>query len=484
MCKLIRSTFDVSVERWHRPAGLLEYAARSMATPQRLITTLLFAAVAAALASAAQAEFVYAWGSNQNGALGDGTMTTRSTPGVVTGMSSGVTAVAAASEYFSLAVKGGAAYAWGDNTAGQLGDGTNLRQLLPVPVSGLSSGVTAVAAGNKFSLAVQNGGVYAWGGNSFGQLGDGTTTAHYTPVAVIAPLTSGVSAIAAGNTFSLAVRNGGVWAWGGNDVGQLGNGSPIGFNPTSTPVAVTGLTSGVTTIAAGMSHGLAVQNGAAYAWGNNVGGQLGDGTTVNEATPIAVPGLSSGVTAIAAGKFHSLAVQNGGVYSWGSNSHGELGDGTTTAHFMPVQIDPTDLHDIIAVAAGQFSSYALSSDGSLWDWGINVFGNLGLGNFQDEYWAPQHLLPPNGYRFTSIHTDVYGADFALATLAPVPEPNCLALVAIGIASLAAYRCRRTNSPRHSFGKPRVQPGIALPAAVGMVARCSGSLIYKLRATRR
>jgi alpha-tubulin suppressor-like RCC1 family protein len=132
-----------------------------------------------------------------------------------------------------------------------------------------------------------------------------------------------------------------------------------------------------------------------------------------------VSGLGSGVTAVAAGKFHSLAVQNGHVYSWGANFDGDLGDGTTTDHITPAQINPTDLHNIIAVAAAQNSSYALSNDGSLWDWGLNVFGDLGLGNFQDHYLTPQHLLPPGGYRFTSIDANAYGSNFAVATLAAV-----------------------------------------------------------------
>jgi alpha-tubulin suppressor-like RCC1 family protein len=390
---------------------------------RRGLLACLLVAAATLAADKARADAAYTWGYNGLGQLGDGTQNLRPTPGSVPGLTNGVTAVAAGGNY-SLAVQNGAVYAWGDNETGTLGDGTNLRRLLPVAVSGLTNGVTAVAGGLSHSLAVQNGGVYAWGYNGNGALGNGTTNSSTTPVAVSAPLTSGVTAIAEGNQFSLAIKNGGVWAWGVNDVGQLGDGTTT-FNRTA-PVAVTGLASGVTAIAAGLRHSLAVQNGGVYAWGNNVTGQLGNGTadtTGQHSTPAPVSALASGVTAVAAGKFHSLAVRNGGVYSWGANFDGDLGDGTTTAHYVPEQIDPADLHNIIAVAAGQNSSYALSSDGSLWDWGTNGRGDLGLGNtFQDNYLTPQHLLPPSGYKFTSIDVDAYGTH-AIATLAALPKPG-------------------------------------------------------------
>jgi alpha-tubulin suppressor-like RCC1 family protein len=228
-------------------------------------------------------------------------------------------------------------YDWG---SGELGNGTTTNSSSPIAVSSLSSGVTAIAAGALHSLAVQNGGVYAWGYNGDGQLGDGTTTLRSSPVAVIG-LSSGVTSVAAGDNHSLAVRNGGVWAWGYNDVGQLGN-----------------------------------------------------GTTTNSSTPVAVSGLSSGVTAIAAGKFNGLAVQNGQVWAWGFNNDGNLGDGTKTDHLTPEQIDPTDLKNIIAVAAEYNSSYALSSDGSIWDWGYNADGELGLGNTTSPYLTPRTCCPP------------------------------------------------------------------------------------------
>ena len=190
-------------------------------------------------------------------------------------------------------------------------------------------------------MAIRSGGVYTWGYNAFGQLGDGTTTNRLAPVALSGTLSSGVTAIAGGYYYSLAIQNGGVYAWGANNYGQLG-----------------------------------------------------DGTTTERHAPVALTGtLSSGVTAIAGSFGFCLAIQSGHVYAWGSNGFGELGDGTTTQHLTPELIDPTDLNNVVAIATAGNASYALSSDGSLWTWGYNSYGELGLGN-TTEYDTPQHLLPP------------------------------------------------------------------------------------------
>jgi alpha-tubulin suppressor-like RCC1 family protein len=296
---------------------------------------------------------VEAWGSNAYGELGDGSTTASSTPVAVSGLS-GVTAIAAGGSHSLALLSNGTVEAWGQNNNGELGNGATADSSTPVAVSGLS-GVTAVAAGDNHSLALlSNGTVVAWGQGGIGQLGDGTTSDSATPVAVSG--LSGVTAIAAGAADSVALLTGGtVETWGDNDNGELGNGSTL--PSSSTPVAVSGL-SGVTAIAAGDYHDLAVlSNGTVDGWGYNDAGQLGNASTTSSSTPVAVSGLT-GVTAITAGVADSFALLSSGtVEAWGYNSSGQLGDASTTNHDTPVAV--SDLTDVKAIAAGDYHTLAL-----------------------------------------------------------------------------------------------------------------------------
>jgi alpha-tubulin suppressor-like RCC1 family protein len=289
--------------------------------------------------------------------------------------------------------------AWGYNADGQLGNGTFTRTDTPVQVIGLT-GVTTIAAGNHHSLALKSDGtVWAWGQNLFGQLGNGTftTLTITTPydginTPVQATGLTGVTAIAAGVQHSLALKNDGtVWAWGYNFYGQLGNGTFTTIDPSgvNTPVQVTGLT-GVKAVAAGGYHSLALKNdGTVWAWGYNLYGQLGNGTYTNTSpfgivTPVQVIGLT-GVTAIAGGGYNSLALNSDGtVWVWGGNDQGQLGNGTytTTKPFgidTPVQV--IGLTGVTAIAGGFGQILALKSDSTVWDWGSNLDGELGIGTY-------------------------------------------------------------------------------------------------------
>jgi hypothetical protein len=199
----------------------------------------------------------------------------------------------------------------------------------------------SLAAGAGHACAVTNAGAaWCWGFNDNGQLGNGTTTLAATPVAV-SGLASHVIAITAGydNHTCALTDSGAVWCWGDNYNGQLGNGvSGYGAHST-TPVAVTGLPSGIVAISAGTYHTCALTDvGAVWCWGENFSGELGNGTTINSSTPVAVSGLSSGVVAIAASD-HTCAVTDvGEVWCWGYNGYGQLGNNGNVSTATPVRV--------------------------------------------------------------------------------------------------------------------------------------------------
>jgi alpha-tubulin suppressor-like RCC1 family protein len=335
---------------------------------------------------------VWAWGWNDDGQLGDGTNTSSNTPLQVSGLSD-VQAVAGG-DFHSLALKNdGTVWAWGANGDGQLGDGTaGNKRTTPVQVRNLSD-VQAVAGGWLFSLALKNNGtVWGWGSNAAGQLGDGTISNQRNTPVQVSDL-SDVQAIDAGTVHSLALKNDGtVWAWGRNAEGQLGVGTFDFFY--TTPVQVSNL-SDVQAIAAGDRYSLALKNdGTVWAWGSNDEGQLGDGTSTSSNTPVQVSGLSD-VQDIAAGGFHALALKNDGtVWGWGRNVEGQLGDGTNTQSNTPVQV--SGLSDVQAVAGGWSHSLALKNDGTVWGWGRNAEGQRGDGTNNYSYNTPLQVSGLSG----------------------------------------------------------------------------------------
>lgn len=315
------------------------------------------------------------WGANFSGQLGDGTNVSRNSPASVSGLTGGVSAIAAGSEH-TCAVTEGGVQCWGANASGQLGDGTSASRNTPVNVPGLSEGVSAIAAGNEHTCAVVAGRVKCWGSNASGQLGDGTFANRNMPVS-ISGLPDAVTAISAGAVHTCALTSAGaVWCWGGNFSGQLGDTTNVNRN---TPMYASGLSRGIADVAAGAEHTCALTtNGTVKCWGANFSGQLGDGTNINRSVPVNVSGLAGVASDIAAGSEHTCAVVGAGVKCWGANLSGQLGDGTYTNRTTPADVSGL-LAAVIAIAAGSEHTCAFTPDGTIACWGANFAGQLGDG---------------------------------------------------------------------------------------------------------
>jgi alpha-tubulin suppressor-like RCC1 family protein len=343
----------------------------------------------------------YAWGSNSLGQLGDGSGSNGSLPVAVTNTEVliGKTIVAAAvgSSHSVVLCGDGSVVAWGNNTYGQLGDGSNENRTAPVEVNtaaGALNGktVVGVAAGFNHTLALcSDGTVASWGVNSAGQLGNGTNTSSNQPVAVAGLSGRSVVAVFAGYNHTLArCADGTVFAWGSNAYGQLGNNSTTNSN---VPVNITNsgelLGRTVLSLVGASDHSVALcSDGTLLAWGRNNYGQLGIDNTINSSVPVVVDAsdvlAGKAVVSIAAGGWHGVATcSDGTMAAFGRNNNGQLGNGLAADSLVPVAVDATGVlfgKIPLSVGGSNAHSLALCADGTLAAWGSNNNGQLGTGN--------------------------------------------------------------------------------------------------------
>lgn len=219
---------------------------------------------------------------------------------------------------------------------------------------------------------------------------------------VLALIGTALGAPAAGNP----------WAWGLNSDGELGNGTVTRYSGLSTPVQATNL-SNVVSIAGGDQHSIALKSdGTVWAWGNDGWGQLGNGRYARSLTPIQVPGLTN-MTAVASGSLHNVAVKaDGTVWAWGFNYYGQVGNGTSGSNVLsPVQVK--GLTGVTAVAAGEFTSFALKSDRTVWAWGYDGQGELGNGSSDEN----AHATPTKVRNLSTAVAIAAGVSHGLAALA-------------------------------------------------------------------
>jgi alpha-tubulin suppressor-like RCC1 family protein len=329
--------------------------------------------------------------------------------------------------------------AWGANATGQVGDNSTTTRMIPVAVDRgtVLAGKTlvAIAAGGSHSLAAaEDGTVAAWGDNTRGQLGNGTYTQANRPAAVIrtgALANKTVRALAAGSSHSLALcTDGSLVAWGGNSQGQLGNGSTTG---TNVPVAVSmaGVLAGKTVIgiAAGGNHSAALcADGSVATWGDNSYGQLGDNSTALKTTPVLVDrsGVLAGktVVALASGASHLLArCSDGTLAAWGFGQSGQLGTNASLySSKVPVAVYRSGVlsgKTTAGLACGERHSLVANTDGTAAAWGNNMYGALGDNGSSDRN-GPVSVLATQltaGERFAALTA---GSDYSMAIIASPP----------------------------------------------------------------
>ena len=325
---------------------------------------------------------VRCWGDNGAGQVGDGVPFDGSRPNVLTpqrvpGIDDAV-AIASGVSHTCVVHRPGGVSCWGSNFFGQLGDGTEQRSSRPVKVLGLED-ATALAGGTSFTCAVRRDKTVAcWGANYSGQLGDGLKEDR-TTAAPVKDLDGAVSVAAATDHACAVLESGEVMCWGGNSEGQLGIGSTT---ESLTPRKLTALSDIVQVAAAARFSCARQRSGRVYCWGKNEFGQLGNGspTAAPNPSPILVPSIGDAVF-LWTGIDHACAVRaNGKIACWGSADQGQLGKGAVAPdESVATPVTVLGAPTAVAVWTGGNRSCSISDDGRAYCWGTNLLGQLGNG---------------------------------------------------------------------------------------------------------
>ena len=334
---------------------------------------------------------VKCWGNNGFGQLGNGNNISSNTPQTVSGITDAIAIAAGAYHTCAITASGGSdnVKCWGNDAAGQLGDGSNTASNVPVAVFNLPAPATAIAAGSSHTCVIKNtGGASCWGDNYNGELGTGSNVSASTPRSVSG--LNSATAIAAGDLHSCAlVSSGTVKCWGANLAGQLGDGTN---GDSNTPRTVSNLANATAVEAAGAFSCARRNGGVIVCWGENVYGELGNGAIlppppqngdppppdINSNIPVAVLNVNTAVS-VGLGNDHACAVlANGTVKCWGRDDSGQLGDGLTTSRSTSAPV--TSLTGATGIAGGDTHTCAARGANQVSCWGDNVSGQLGTGN--------------------------------------------------------------------------------------------------------
>jgi alpha-tubulin suppressor-like RCC1 family protein len=305
----------------------------------------------------------------------------------------------------------GTLWAWGSNASGQLGQSNITNRSSPVQVGLLSNWSQVVIGGTTSTFALQSDGtLWGWGSNSFGQLGTNTSTLSSVLSPIQIGLLSNWSQVSVGGIHTIATKTDGtLWVWGGNSFGQLGLSNTT---HRSSPVQV-GSLSNWTSISAGITQSVAVNSNNLYSWGNNSWGQLGLGDVTHRYTPVQVGALSDWSKVSCGLLFTTSLKTDGTLWAWGINSYGELSQSNQTHRSSPVQIGTlSNWTAINSQGYAAYNSLAINTNGFLWGSGLNTFGSLGENDVITRF-SPVQIVGRTFGRWSNIATNL-GASHTVA----------------------------------------------------------------------
>jgi alpha-tubulin suppressor-like RCC1 family protein len=318
------------------------------------------------------------WGNNDCGQLGDSSLTSRSSPGSVSGGGSTWRSISSGYSYSAAIKTDGTLWTWGRGGYNQLGIAGGTRSS-PGTTAGGGTDWCVVSARNAHTAAVKTDGtLWTWGSNTTGQLGDGTTTQRVSP-GTVAGGANNWSQVSVGRTHTAAIKNdGSLWTWGCNASGQLGDATTTS---RSSPGTVAG---GGTTwcfIYSGCASTFAIKtDGTLWSWGANGSGELGNATTTARSSPGTTAGGGTTWCLVSAGCLHALGIKTDGtLWGWGFNIGGVVGNGSSGSFVTSPVTTAGGGTTWCGASAGCLFSAAVKTDGTLWTWGYNTQGRLGDG---------------------------------------------------------------------------------------------------------
>jgi len=406
---------------------------------------------------------VWAWGTNSAGNLGDGTTSPSATPKKVLGLTDIV--MVAASDSNSYALKSdGTVWAWG--FAHLIGNGSSTSPTRPVQVQGLSD-VVWISGGRLHALAVRaDGTVWAWGSdNSFGQIGDGSTTTRLIPVEVAG--VSNVVQAEVGDRHSIALRaDGTVYAWGSGTSGQLGDG--VSSGSVLTAILVPGMSDVVFVEASHWGSIFLKADGTVWRTGTLSRSSVQPSST---SVPVQIPSLQN-IRVVCAGEYHMLALDDvGRLFAGGDAANGDLGTGSLDPVWPPVQVQFPSANNVISIAAGKESSLVLDGEGKLWATGCNRDGQLGLAK------NPASTIPVRIPQLSGVVAIGGGRNTAWARMADGTFKMWGLTTYTTTTSTALKFQTPTPFPVLDRTVLEVQSGTSAPSFTRFVARCGDGTIW-------
>jgi alpha-tubulin suppressor-like RCC1 family protein len=321
---------------------------------------------------------VWTWGSNSSGQLGVNSIISKRTPVSILGAKKTFCKIIARATQNIGLDKNGLVWTWGYNLNGQLGDNTVVSRCTPVSILGARKTFCQIFGGGYSTYGIDySGQVWTWGLNHTGQLGDNTLTDRCTPVSILG-IKKTFCQITSGTYDAAAIdRNGQVWTWGINLNGRLGDNTTVS---RCTPVSILGTKKTFCKISCGGGYSMGIDyTGQVWSWGENLYGQLGNDSIADKCTPVSILGTKKTFCEISAGTYHAAGIDsNGRLWTWGYNSFGQLGDNTNSSRSTPalIYINKT----FCRIFCGNNFTLGIDNVGAAWGWGYNTNGQLGYVN--------------------------------------------------------------------------------------------------------